>query len=137
MRSTKPNSDGMKILYENLASVLMTLQFPPDKAVDITEETRVSAVQKLGRIMALKRGKRFGVPVTWESGRNVAVCADGPLTKRKSKIENRTQQTGGYKTEVSTKRRYEKHHVSRPEGKRSCKGALADGSSEDGVGASY
>ena len=44
----------MKILYENLASVSMRLQFPPDKAVDITHETRVSSVQKLGRIMAEK-----------------------------------------------------------------------------------
>jgi hypothetical protein len=73
MRSTKSNSEGMKILYEKLESVLRTLEFPPDKVADITDETVVSAVQKLGRIMALKRGKFFGIPVTWEGGRNVAV----------------------------------------------------------------
>jgi hypothetical protein len=61
----------------------MTLQFPPDEIVDIREETGVRAVQKLGRIVAEKGGKCFGVPVTWESERNVGVVCRWPVSRTK------------------------------------------------------
>jgi len=82
-RSTKSNSEDTKTVYENLTSVLMTLQFSFDKAEDITDRTGVTAVHKRGRIVAEEGDKCFGVPVTWESGRNVAVVCSTPVNIKK------------------------------------------------------
>jgi len=57
----------MKTVYENLTSVLTTLQCPSDTAVDITDRSGVTAVHKRGRIVAEEGDKCLGVPVTWDS----------------------------------------------------------------------
>jgi hypothetical protein len=74
-RITAFNKEEIVKFYDNLQGVMMKYQFTPDKIYNV-DETAISTVQKPGRIVAEKGGKRVGTAVSWERGRNVTVvCA--------------------------------------------------------------
>jgi hypothetical protein len=53
----------------------MKYQFAPDKMYNV-DETGISTVQKPGRILAKKGGKRVRTAVSWARGRNVTCVCD-------------------------------------------------------------
>jgi hypothetical protein len=74
-RITAFDKEEIVKFYDNLQGVMMKYQFTPDSIYNV-DEMGINTVQKPGRILAEKGGKRVGTAVSWERGRNVTVvCA--------------------------------------------------------------
>jgi hypothetical protein len=73
-RITAVNKEEIAKFYDILQGVMMKYQSTTDKIYN-ADETGIT-VQKPGRILAEKGGKRVGTAGSWERGRNVSCVCD-------------------------------------------------------------
>lgn len=69
------NKDAVKLFYNNLDELYQKYNFQPDRIYNV-DETGISTVPQVTKILGPKGIKQLGKVVSWERGRNITVvCA--------------------------------------------------------------
>ncbi|BES98665.1 DDE [Nesidiocoris tenuis] len=69
------NREAIKVMFDNLESVMEKHEFPPSNIYNV-DESGISTVQDTVKILAPKGKKRVGSVTSWERGKNITViCA--------------------------------------------------------------